>query len=129
MRNAFFILLVWSYDADSGGAYALSSGRILQKNIKMPDPVRGGPGTCSGAPPPPPRARPRRGRPGGPAQVPPEGVAAAAAAMESGRLFRYNVASAGASETSRCEAAFAAYTGHRFALGLNSCGSAILPWH
>lgn len=45
--------------------------------------------------------------------------------MESGRLFRYNVASAEESEVSRCEDAFAGYTGHRFALGLNSCGSAI----
>ncbi|KAH8081055.1 aminotransferase [Aureococcus anophagefferens] len=64
-----------------------------------------------------------------PDPVPAAGVAAAARCMESGRLFRrgaaYNVASKEESEVSQVEDEFAAFTGHNFALGLNSCGSAI----
>jgi len=76
-------------------ALSAGSSRSLRKNIKMPDPV------------------------------PPAGVAGAVRAMESGRLFRYNVASKEASEVSKVEKEFADFTGHKFALGLNSCGSAI----
>mmetsp|Transcript_2411 Transcript_2411/g.3167 ORF Transcript_2411/g.3167 Transcript_2411/m.3167 type:complete len:273 (-) Transcript_2411:2-820(-) len=60
-----------------------------------------------------------------PDPVPADGIAAAVACMESGRLFRYNLNSADESEVSKCEADLAAYTGHKYALGLNSCGTAI----
>jgi len=60
-----------------------------------------------------------------PDPVPRAGIEAATRVMESGRLFRYNLATADESEVSRCEAELAAYTGHKFALGLNSCGTAI----
>jgi dTDP-4-amino-4,6-dideoxygalactose transaminase len=45
--------------------------------------------------------------------------------MQSGRLYRYNADSAETCEVSQCEKAVAAYTGHKYAVGLNSCGSAI----
>jgi dTDP-4-amino-4,6-dideoxygalactose transaminase len=45
--------------------------------------------------------------------------------MQSGRLYRYNADSAETCEVSQCEKDFAAYTGHKYAVGLNSCGSAI----
>ncbi|KAJ8609361.1 hypothetical protein CTAYLR_009306 [Chrysophaeum taylorii] len=60
-----------------------------------------------------------------PDPIPEEGIAAAVECMRSGRLFRYNVNSRDESYVSLCEADFAAYTGFRFALGMNSCGSAL----
>lgn len=60
-----------------------------------------------------------------PDPIPADGIAGALKCMESGSLFRYNVASADESQVSLAEQEFAAYTGHKFALGLNSCGSAI----
>ena len=46
--------------------------------------------------------------------------------MKSGRLYRYNVASAEESVVSKCEKEIADYTGHKYCVGLNSCGSAIM---
>lgn len=68
---------------------------ILTKSIKTPDPI------------------------------PQKGIDAAVQCMASGKLFRYNLGSAEESEVSQCEKDLAAYTGHKFALGLNSCGTAI----
>ena len=68
---------------------------FLEKSIKQPDPV------------------------------PQEGIEAAVACMQSGKLFRYNLNKAEESEVSKCEAELCEYTGHKFALGLNSCGTAI----
>ena len=70
-------------------------GRRLRKNIKMPDPV------------------------------PREGIDEVVKTMESGKLFRYNVASKEESQVSLVEKEFSDFTGHKFAVGLNSCGSAI----
>ena len=70
-------------------------GRRLRKNIKMPDPV------------------------------PREGIDEVIKTMESGKLFRYNVASKEESQVSLVEKEFSDFTGHKFAVGLNSCGSAI----
>ena len=70
-------------------------GRRLRKNIKMPDPV------------------------------PREGIDEVIKTMESGKLFSYNVASKEESQVSLVEKEFADFTGHKFAVGLNSCGSAI----
>lgn len=45
--------------------------------------------------------------------------------MQSGRMYRYNVGKAEESEVSLCEKAITDYTGHKYCVALNSCGSAI----
>jgi len=70
-------------------------GRRLTKNIKMPDPV------------------------------PAAGIKEAIKTMETGKLFRYNIAKKEDSQVSLVEKEFSEFTGHKFAVGLNSCGSAI----
>ncbi|CAE8720377.1 unnamed protein product, partial [Polarella glacialis] len=45
--------------------------------------------------------------------------------MASGRLYRYNVKSAEEAEVSLVEVELAAYTGHKYCVALNSCGSAL----
>ena len=55
-----------------------------------------------------------------------EGIDAAVSVMQSGRLFRYCATSAEASHVSIAEAAFAQLVDHKYALGVNSCSSAIL---
>lgn len=61
---------------------------------------------------------------GTPDPVPDAGVQRAVEIMESGRMYRYNVPDSN-SEVSLAERDFAAYTGHKYCIGLNSCGSAI----
>jgi dTDP-4-amino-4,6-dideoxygalactose transaminase len=46
--------------------------------------------------------------------------------MKSGRLYRYNVNKAAESAVSQCEQAITEYTGHKYCVGLNSCGSALM---
>ena len=46
--------------------------------------------------------------------------------MKTGRLYRYNVKSAEESMVSQCEEAIIDYTGHKYCVALNSCGSAIM---
>jgi len=46
--------------------------------------------------------------------------------METGRLYRYNVKSAEESVVSKCEREIAEYTGHKYCIALNSCGSALM---
>lgn len=60
-----------------------------------------------------------------PEPVPAEGIAAATALLTSGRLFRYAEAGVGASEAALWEQEFAAYLGRRYAVAVNSCGSAM----
>jgi len=60
-----------------------------------------------------------------PDPIPVEGQEEAMKLMQSGRLYRYNVASAEESEVSLCEKAIADYTGHKYCVALNSCGSAL----
>ena len=60
-----------------------------------------------------------------PDPVPREGIDEVIKTMESGKLFRYNVASKEESQVSLVEKEFSDFTGHKFAVGLNSCGSAI----
>ena len=69
---------------------------FIQKDIKQPDPI------------------------------PEEGQKNALKLMQSGRLYRYNVGSAEESEVSLCEKAITDYTGHKYCVALNSCGSAIV---
>lgn len=54
------------------------------------------------------------------------GQKAALELMKSGRLYRYNVQKAEESVVSQCEKEIAAYTGHKYCVALNSCGSALM---
>lgn len=46
--------------------------------------------------------------------------------MKTGKLYRYNVKTAEESVVSQCEIDVAAYTGHKYCVALNSCGSALM---
>lgn len=61
-----------------------------------------------------------------PDPIPEEGQLEALKIMQSGRLYRYNVANAEEAAVSKCEVEIAAYTGHKYCIGLNSCGSALM---
>lgn len=61
-----------------------------------------------------------------PMSIPEEGIEAAVAVLRSGRLFRYSCESAEVSQVALAEQEFAKATGARFAVGVNSCSSAIL---
>jgi len=61
-----------------------------------------------------------------PDPIPVEGQEAALELMKTGRLYRYNVKSAEESMVSQCEQAVIDYTGHKYCVALNSCGSAIM---
>jgi len=61
-----------------------------------------------------------------PDPIPVEGQEAALELMKTGRLYRYNVKSAEESTVSQCEQAVVDYTGHKYCVALNSCGSAIM---
>jgi len=61
-----------------------------------------------------------------PDPVPVEGQQAALELMKSGRMYRYNIAKGEESVVSQCEVELAAYTGHKYCVALNSCGSAIM---
>lgn len=71
-----------------------------------------------------------------PDPIPLEGQEDALELMRTGRLFRYcnhaqggtttSSSSSSASAVSLCELEIAAYTGHQYSIGVNSCGSALL---
>ena len=61
-----------------------------------------------------------------PDPIPEEGQLEALEIMKTGRLYRYNVAKAEEAAVSKCEMEIAAYTGHKYCIGLNSCGSALM---
>jgi dTDP-4-amino-4,6-dideoxygalactose transaminase len=61
-----------------------------------------------------------------PDPVPEEGQRQALELMQSGRMYRYNVMSAEESVVSMCEKEIADYTGHKYCIALNSCGSALM---
>ena len=61
-----------------------------------------------------------------PISIPDEGIDAAVDICRSGRLFRYSSKSAEVSQVALAETEFAAMTKARYALGVNSCSSAIL---
>jgi dTDP-4-amino-4,6-dideoxygalactose transaminase len=61
-----------------------------------------------------------------PDPVPEEGQKAALELMKTGRMYRYNVKNAEESVVSQCEQEIAAYTGHKYCVALNSCGSALM---
>lgn len=61
-----------------------------------------------------------------PMSVPEQGIAAAVEVLRSGRLVRYSSESAEMSQVALAEKEFADMTEARFAVGVNSCSSAIL---
>lgn len=61
-----------------------------------------------------------------PDPIPVAGQEEALELMRSGRLYRYNVGPNEDSVVSKCEEEIAAYTGHKYCVALNSCGSAIM---
>jgi dTDP-4-amino-4,6-dideoxygalactose transaminase len=61
-----------------------------------------------------------------PDPIPEEGQEAALEIMKTGRLYRYNVNKADESAVSQCEQKVIEYTGHKYCVGLNSCGSALM---
>ncbi|KAL7465843.1 hypothetical protein ACHAXS_006149 [Conticribra weissflogii] len=61
-----------------------------------------------------------------PDPVPQSGIDEAVSLMSTGRMYRYNVPNAEESVVSQCEVEIAEYTGHKYCVALNSCGSAIM---
>mmetsp|Transcript_8166 Transcript_8166/g.12031 ORF Transcript_8166/g.12031 Transcript_8166/m.12031 type:complete len:431 (-) Transcript_8166:401-1693(-) len=61
-----------------------------------------------------------------PDPVPFEGQQAALELMQTGKMYRYNVKTAEESAVSQCEIELAKYTGHKYCIALNSCGSALM---
>lgn len=61
-----------------------------------------------------------------PDPIPEAGQLASLELMKSGRLYRYNVKNAEESVVSQCEKEIAEYTGHKYCVALNSCGSALM---
>jgi len=61
-----------------------------------------------------------------PDPIPVAGQEEALELMRTGRLYRYNVKPGEDSVVSKCEEEIAAYTGHKYCVALNSCGSAIM---
>lgn len=60
-----------------------------------------------------------------PDPIPATGIEQAMSLMQAGRIYRYNVASADESVVSICEKEIGEYTGHKYVVSLNSCGSAL----
>jgi dTDP-4-amino-4,6-dideoxygalactose transaminase len=61
-----------------------------------------------------------------PDPIPVEGQEAALELMKTGRLYRYNIAPGEESAVSMCEKEVCDYTGFKYCIGLNSCGSALM---
>jgi aspartate/methionine/tyrosine aminotransferase len=61
-----------------------------------------------------------------PDPVPIEGQQAALDLMKTGRLYRYNISPGEQSVVSLCEKDVCDYTGFKYCVGLNSCGSALM---
>jgi dTDP-4-amino-4,6-dideoxygalactose transaminase len=61
-----------------------------------------------------------------PDPVPVEGQEQALEVMKTGRLYRYNVDAGEESIVSQCEKEVTEYTGHKYCVALNSCGSALM---
>lgn len=61
-----------------------------------------------------------------PDPVPFEGQQAALELMQTGRMYRYNIGKGEESVVSQTEIEVAKYTGHKYCVALNSCGSALM---
>ncbi|MGY6695494.1 MAG: DegT/DnrJ/EryC1/StrS family aminotransferase [Roseinatronobacter sp.] len=62
---------------------------------------------------------------GRPPEIPPEAMAMATALLETGRLHRYSEAGGSGGMVAELERRFARLTGRRYAVAVNSCGSAL----
>lgn len=60
-----------------------------------------------------------------PDPIPEDGIARATELLRSGNLFRYGEVDASGSEAALWESEFAQFLGRRYAVGVNSCGSAL----
>lgn len=91
------LVLISAFTANAFSAIPKTGTRtVINRDIKTPDPV------------------------------PFEGQQAALELMQTGKMYRYNVKSAEESAVSQCEMAVAEYTGHKYCIALNSCGSALM---
>jgi len=61
-----------------------------------------------------------------PDPVPFEGQQGAIELMQTGRMYRYNIGKGEESVVSQCEIEVTKYTGHKYCVALNSCGSALM---
>merc|ERR1719491_677587 len=61
-----------------------------------------------------------------PDPVPESGQQEALELMRTGRMYRYNIAKGEESVVSMCEKEIADYTGFKYCVALNSCGSALM---
>jgi dTDP-4-amino-4,6-dideoxygalactose transaminase len=61
-----------------------------------------------------------------PDPVPEEGQKEALELMKSGKMYRYNISPGEDSVVSKCEKEIADYTGFKYCVALNSCGSALM---
>eukprot|EP00542_Grammatophora_oceanica_P013306 CAMPEP_0194040304 /NCGR_PEP_ID=MMETSP0009_2-20130614/12320_1 /TAXON_ID=210454 /ORGANISM="Grammatophora oceanica, Strain CCMP 410" /LENGTH=443 /DNA_ID=CAMNT_0038683405 /DNA_START=174 /DNA_END=1505 /DNA_ORIENTATION=+ len=61
-----------------------------------------------------------------PDPVPEEAYEETLGLLKTGRMYRYNIAPGEKSVVSMCEEEVAAYTGHKYCVALNSCGSALM---
>jgi hypothetical protein len=61
-----------------------------------------------------------------PDPIPEEGQQEALELMKTGRLYRYNIGAGEESVVSMCEKEICDYTGFKYCVGLNSCGSALM---
>ncbi len=105
LSNAF-ICLAFTATVGSGDAFstfqktklggATTARTVIDRDIKTPDPV------------------------------PIEGQQEALDLMKTGRMYRYNCKNAEESIVSKCEREIANYTGHKYCIALNSCGSALM---
>jgi dTDP-4-amino-4,6-dideoxygalactose transaminase len=81
--------------AMEGGEVSAVKKTMITKNIKAPDPV------------------------------PQAGIDQAVKLMETGKMYRYSYMQATESPVSVCEVEITQYTGHKYCVALNSCGSAL----
>lgn len=90
-------LLASAFSADAFSAVPKTGARtVINRDIKTPDPV------------------------------PFEGQQEALEVMQTGRMYRYNCKVAEEAIVSKCEMEIAEYTGHKYCIALNSCGSALM---
>lgn len=95
-KNALFFIATLA-TANAFSAVPKSTQRtVIARDIKTPDPV------------------------------PKEGMVDAIELMQTGRMYRYNIGKGEESVVSLTEIEVAKYTGHKYCVALNSCGSALM---
>jgi len=94
--NAALVFIASISAANAFSAIPKTDRTVITRDIKTPDPV------------------------------PFEGQQLAIELMQTGKLYRYNIAAGEESVVSQCEIEVAKYTGHKYCIALNSCGSALM---